>query len=91
MQDKKLVNFVPLLKSQYYSTDPTSSSRCCSTTTVSKDVMVEFENALSPELSGPERNEILATLMKFADVIQEDLGHTDVISHKINTSDAPPI
>ena len=46
---------------------------------------------MSPELSSPERKEILATLMKFADVFQEDLGHTDVISHRIDTGDAPPI
>ena len=79
---------VPLINHNIYSNVPT---HCCSTTTVSKDIIHDLENALSPELSISERSEILATLMKFADVFQETLGHTDVISHKIDTGDAPPI
>ena len=73
------------------SADPLSSSHCCSTTTVFEDIILDLENALSPELSAHQREEILATIMKFADVFQEDLGHTDVISHKIDAGDAPPI
>ena len=79
---------VPLINHNIYSNVPT---HCCSTTTVSKDIIHDLENALSPELSISERSEILATLMKFTDVFQETLGHTDVISHKIDTGDAPPI
>ena len=29
--------------------------------------------------------------MKLTDALQEDLGYTDVISHKTDTGDAPPI
>ena len=60
-------------------------------TSVPSNHCCDLENALSPELSDPDRKEILTTLMKFAAVFQEDLGRTDVISHKIDTGDAPPI
>ena len=90
---QKVGEFCPLVEvpAVDYSAYPTSSSHCCSTTTVSEDLIFDLQKALSPELSSPERKEILATLMKFADVFQEDLGHTDVISHRIDTGDAPPI
>ena len=90
---QKVGEFCPLVEVPAidYSTDPTSSSHYCNTTTVSKDIRVDLENSLSPELSGPERNEIMSTLMKFADVFQEGLRHTDVISHKVDTGDSPPI
>ena len=90
---QKVGEFCPLVEvpAVDYSAYPPSSSHCCSTTTVSEDLILDLQKALSPELSSPERKEILATLMKFADVFQEDLGHTDVISHRIDTGDAPPI
>ena len=51
----------------------------------------ELENSLSPSLSPPEREILLQTLLQYSDVFDKNLGHTDVITHKIETGNAAPI
>ena len=54
-------------------------------------IKVELEAALSPSLKQDDRQILLQTLLKYSDVFHDSLGHTDVITHKIDTGDATPI
>ena len=42
-------------------------------------------------MSPCERNALLTTLLRYADVFEHSLGHTTVVRHKIDTGDSPPI
>lgn len=69
---------------------PVRDNLMCGATSVT-DIKAELENSLSPSLSASERNILLQTLLKYSDVFDKKLGHTNVISHKIDTGDAAPI
>ena len=55
------------------------------------DMCAELESVLSPELSQENRAALLATLMKYTDVFEHTLGHSDVVKHSIDTGNAQPI
>ena len=57
----------------------------------SKEVASELSSALSSTLSPCERNTLLTTLLRYADVFEHSLGQTTVVRHNINTGDSPPI
>ena len=61
------------------------------TLNVSNEVANELSSALSSTLSPCERNTLLTTLLRYADVFDHSLGHTTVVRHNINTGDSPPI
>ena len=91
---QKVSEFCPLVESPVADDtpecfSPTSMNMAC-TTSVS-DIQGDLENALSPSLSPPERCTLLETLMQYSDVFDPSLGHTTVITHKIDTGDAAPI
>ena len=54
-------------------------------------VVVAVVAALSPILSSSDRKQLLDTLLLFPDVFNNALGHTSVLSHKIDTSNSQPI
>ena len=58
---------------------------------VSNEVAHELSSALSSTLSSHERNTLLDTLLRYADVFEPSLGHTTVVRHNIDTGDSPPI
>ena len=62
----------------------------CSTSSLI-DIQSDLENAISPSLSPLERRTLLKTLMHYSDEFDPSLGHTTVITQKINTCDAAPI
>ena len=61
------------------------------TLNVSNEVANELSLALSSTLSPCERNTLLTTLHRYADVFEHSLGHTTVVRHNINAGDSPPI
>ena len=61
------------------------------TLNVSNEVANELSSALSSTLSPFERNTLLTTLLRYADVFEHSLGDTTVVRHTINTGDSPPI
>ena len=58
---------------------------------ISNKVKDDLSSALSPSLDEHGRTSIMNTLLKFSDVFDESLGQTQVISHRIDTSNAAPI
>ena len=48
-------------------------------------------SALSSSLSPCEKIILLTTLLRYADVFEHSLGHTNVVRHNIDTGDSPPI
>eukprot|EP00794_Sanderia_malayensis_P021266 gene21266-biopygen16300 len=56
-----------------------------------QQTVAEFDNALSSDLSDRHKTEIRNVLLEFSDVFANELGHTTVLSHKIDTENAPPI
>jgi len=61
------------------------------TLNVSNEVANELSSALSSTVSQCERNTLLTTLLRYADVFEHSFGHTTVVRHTINTGDSPPI
>ena len=51
----------------------------------------ELKAVISPSLNDHDRQVILNTLLKYANVFDESLGYTDVITHTINTGNTDPI
>ena len=68
----------------------TNMDMTCSTCSVI-DIQSDLENALSPSLSPLERRTLLKKLMQYSDVFDPGLGHTTVITHKIDIGDAAPV
>ena len=92
---QKVSEFCPLVESPVASDNLECSSfanmnMTCSTSSVI-DIQSDLENAISPSLSPLERRTLLKTLMEYSDVFAPSLGHTTVITHKIDTGDAAPI
>ena len=51
----------------------------------------QLEANINSDLNATDKNTLLQTLLKFSDVFDESLGHTDVIQHHIDTGSAPHI
>ena len=89
---QKVSDFCPLLEAPTSLTDNSSYSLHVSNAPPPSDVQKQLENALSPSLLPMERDILLQTLLKYSDVFDDKvLGHTGVITHKIDTGNAVPI
>ena len=84
-----LVEF-PVANDNLESCSLPSMSMTCNTSSIG-DIQSDLENALSPSLRPIERRTLLKTLMRYSDVFDPSLGHTTVVTHKIDTGDAAPI
>ena len=89
---QRVSDFSPLVENDLSapSLSADESSVTCSTVSC-VDLKGQLGAALSPSLSGPEKQHLLSTLLTFSDVFEESLGHTDVVQHKIDTGDSRPI
>ena len=92
---QKVSEFCPLVESpvandNLASCSLPSMSMTCNTSSIS-DIQSDLENAPSPSLRPIERRTLLKTLMRYSDVFDPSLGHTTVVTHKIDTGDAAPI
>ena len=91
---QQICEFCPLVDNisppSLHSAIDSNPSLLCNSST-SSNVEDDLSAALSSSLDEHERTVILTTLLKFSDVFNESLGQTQVISHRINTSDAAPI
>ena len=90
---QKVTEFCPLVESPVDSDSQECSSlpsmnMACSTSSVS-DIQSDLQNALSPSLSPLERRTHLKILMQYSDVFDPSLGHTTIITHKIDAGAAP--
>ena len=91
----KMSEFCPLVDSltandNNESLSTTSISIACSTTSIN-DIKADLGNALSPTLSIPDHHAVFDILLQYSDVFDKNLGHTTVITHKIDTGDAAPV
>jgi len=50
-----------------------------------------LEAHINPSLNDQDRYALLQTLLQYADVFEDSLGHTDVIQHRIDTGSSSPI
>ena len=51
----------------------------------------ELQAAVNPKLSRRNKEKLLLTLLDFSDICQDQLGHTTVLEHHINTGNSPPL
>ena len=86
---QKVGEFCPLVASPENITSCTVTSN--STSSTCSTIQHELEKSLSPSLLPHERKALLQTLLQYSDVFDNTLGHTDVITHKIETGNAAPI
>ena len=89
---QRVSEFIPLVESDLLATtlsENNSSSTCSTATPVA--IQHQLEAALSPSLNVHEKQNILSTLLRFSDVFEETLGHTNVVQHKIDTGNSRPI
>ena len=69
---------------------PHYTSISCSTIS-NVDLASQLASQTDPSLSRHENDTLLQTLLKFSDVFEDCLGHTNVIQHKIDTEPSQPI
>ncbi len=69
--------------------DPDQNHQAFSIT--SSDIKAQIEAAISKDLCPSDKQKLHQTLLEFSDVFDESLGHTDVVQHRIDTGDSPPI
>ena len=88
---QKISQFCPLVETD--TPAPSSSlqnlSFVCSSRT--SEIAQQLEGAISSSLNEGEKHAVLETLLEFSDVFEETLGHSDVVTHKIDTGDSAPI
>ena len=89
---QRVSEFIPLVESDLLATtlSENNSSITCSTATPVA-IQHQLEAALSPSLNVHEKQNILSTLLRFSNVFEETLGHTNVVQHKIVTGNSRPI
>eukprot|EP00794_Sanderia_malayensis_P015652 gene15652-biopygen13346 len=86
---EKIAQFWPLVSTvEQVSQDLVAASLSPS---LDQQTVAELNNALSSDLSDRHKTEIRNVLLEFSDVFANELGHTTVLSHKIDTENAPPI
>jgi len=88
---QKIGEFCPLVETLDH-----SSSQCYSVASSfgvqdTASIATQLEANINSDLHSEDKNALLQTLLKFSDVFDESLGHTDVIQHHIDTGSAPPV
>ena len=51
----------------------------------------KIESIIDPSLQGGKRGKLKNLLLEFSDVFDENLGHTTILTHEINTGNSTPI
>jgi hypothetical protein len=51
----------------------------------------KIESIIDPSLQGEDRGKLTNLLLEFSDVFDEHLGHTNILTHEINTGNSTPI
>ena len=51
----------------------------------------KIESIIDPSLQGGQRGKLKNLLLEFSDVFDENLGHTTILTHEINTGNSAPI
>ncbi len=90
---QKVSEFFPLVETydspaRHAPQDQVSMS--CSTSN-SDSLACRLAAQIDPSLADQAKENILSTLLQYADVFDESLGHTSVIEHKIDTGSSQPI
>eukprot|EP00794_Sanderia_malayensis_P016602 gene16602-biopygen14025 len=91
---QKVAKFLPVVESLPARLRSSVDNICASVVcqpSMDPCTLQELETAISSSLSSHDRNQLFQTLLEYPDVFNNGLGHTTVISHKINTGDSPPI
>ncbi|MEL7426754.1 MAG: RNase H-like domain-containing protein [Bacteroidota bacterium] len=88
---QKIGEFCPLVEAPCQNNYSLDNNNFSCSTRVTPGVSSELEAALSDNLSPSDRQQILSTLLQFSDVFEENLGHTTVLEHQIDTGNAQPI
>ena len=53
-------------------------------------ILDRIESIIDPSLPGEDRDKLKNLLLEFSDVFDEHLGHTTILTHKINTGNSTP-
>ena len=88
---QKIGEFCPLVETHNHSASECYSVASSSGIKDTTHIASQLEANINSDLNATDKNTLLQTLLKFSDVFDESLGHTDVIQHHIDTGSAPPI
>ena len=86
---RKIAEFSPLISSS-----SKQKGACCgaiSSQTTEAFIENKVAAQINPSLNAKDRETLSDVLSAYQDVFEESLGHTNVVTHKINTGDSPPI
>ena len=90
---QKVGQFCPLVETydpQVFHDMPHDSSISCSTIS-NVDLASQLSIQIDPSLNRHDNDTLLQTLLKFSDVFEDCLGHTNVIQHKIEMGSSQSI
>eukprot|EP00794_Sanderia_malayensis_P014447 gene14447-biopygen11547 len=90
-----LAHFFPISEIIPDSSNQSNAFTACAVTEQTPDfteqTWTEITAAINPNLSPADKKSLLKTLQAFPDVFNDSLGHTTVLSHKIDTGESVPI
>ena len=90
---QKVAQFYPLVEScdpQVFHDTPHDTSISCSIIS-NVHLANQLASQTDPSLNRNDKDTLLQTLLKFSDVFEDSLGHTNVIQHKIETGSSQSI
>ena len=85
---RKRAQFYPLVESSTTAVKTTIFE--CSATSVD-NFEQQVQAAINPSLGSSDREQIDNLLLDFSDVFEDSLGHTTLVTYKIDTGDSAPI
>ena len=86
--DENLADFCPLIESCL------SQPHVCEAVgnkTTPQVISDKIESIIDPSLQGGKRGKLKNLLLEFSDVFDENLGHTTILTHEVNTGNSAPI
>ena len=91
---QKITQCMPVAETAAFSSKSLVSEICASLTSGSAmgpSTLKEFESAINTCLPAEDKRTLLHTLLRFPNVFDNSLGHTEITTHKNDTGDSPPI
>ena len=91
---QKVAKFIPVVESATVTPRTSAGNLCASISSqsgINDCTLKELEAAISGSLSTTDQHTLLNTLLEFPDAFNDGLGHTTVVTHKIETGESPPI
>ena len=83
----KVATFSPLVQSR----SKLGNDSCSVTVEMPEDSKGRLDDVINPNLSQVDKHSVRAALSEFEDVFDSELGHTNVVTHTIDTGHSTPI